>query len=380
MSRPERRSIGARRLGFDLREVGAALLLVAPMAVGLVARSLPILGPLPYGDGGLFYVMASELRHGTFPMFTSYNHAGIPFAYPPLGLILLAILPGDVLDLMRLLPALFSAAVIAAVYLLARELMSQRGAAVASAAYAVMPAGWALNGADSVRSLGVLLALLATWVAIRRSSPTGAMNAGLLGGLGALAHPSVFAYSLLTAGVAVVRQRIWSRILIMMMAGLVVTLPWILFVAIRYGPQTLLSAATAHVTSFPLARVATFGPTGLGPLDPLVGVAILGAVRRPWLGVWALLVVFMPATSDRYVAVAVGLLCGVGLETLPARFLGTLGPGFSARLRGNGGNASSTDPRHRGGDADRHRGGAGRNRLRRSQRLGLRYRVVPCSD
>ena len=350
------------------------------MAVGLVARSLPILGPLPYGDGGLFYVMASELRHGTFPMFTSYNHAGIPFAYPPLGLILLAILPGDVLDLMRLLPALFSAAVIAAVYLLARELMSQRGAAVASAAYAVMPAGWALNGADSVRSLGVLLALLATWVAIRRSSPTGAMNAGLLGGLGALAHPSVFAYSLLTAGVAVVRQRIWSRILIMMMAGLVVTLPWILFVAIRYGPQTLLSAATAHVTSFPLARVATFGPTGLGPLDPLVGVAILGAVRRPWLGVWALLVVFMPATSDRYVAVAVGLLCGVGLETLPARFLGTLGPGFSARLRGNGGNASSTDPRHRGGDADRHRGGAGRNRLRRSQRLGLRYRVVPCSD
>lgn len=54
-------------------------------------------------------------------------------------------------------------------------------------------------------------------------------------------------------------------------------------------------------------------------MDPLVGLAVIGAIRRPWLGLWALLLVFMPATSDRYLAVAVALLVAVAVRDIPPR-------------------------------------------------------------
>ena len=75
-----------------------------PLALGLVARLLPLFAPLPFGSGGLFAVMTDELRSGGWPMTTAYNNSGIPFAYPPLGLLVLAALPGEVLDLMRFVP------------------------------------------------------------------------------------------------------------------------------------------------------------------------------------------------------------------------------------------------------------------------------------
>lgn len=69
-------------------------IVIAPLALGLVARLLPLAAPLPFGSGGLFAVMSEELRAGGWPMTTAYNDAGIPFAYPPLGLLLLARSPG----------------------------------------------------------------------------------------------------------------------------------------------------------------------------------------------------------------------------------------------------------------------------------------------
>lgn len=77
------------------RALIVAGLVVAPFAVGLVARLLPFFFPLPIGSGGFFAVMTEELRAGAWPMTTAYNDSGIPFAYPPLGLQLLAALPGE---------------------------------------------------------------------------------------------------------------------------------------------------------------------------------------------------------------------------------------------------------------------------------------------
>ena len=58
---------------------------------GIFVRFIP--GPLaglPINDGGMFAVMIRDLKANQFvlPVLTSYNHAAIPFAYPPLGLYL----------------------------------------------------------------------------------------------------------------------------------------------------------------------------------------------------------------------------------------------------------------------------------------------------
>ncbi|HZW02660.1 MAG TPA: hypothetical protein VFF68_01935, partial [Anaerolineaceae bacterium] len=66
-------------------------LLFWAVAFGVLVRLLPVLSsPFPLNDGGLFYRMAADIAQAGFrlPEFTSYNHAGIPFAYPPLGLYL----------------------------------------------------------------------------------------------------------------------------------------------------------------------------------------------------------------------------------------------------------------------------------------------------
>jgi len=59
----------------------------------LSVRLAPVvLANAPLGDGGLFAVMARDIRTAGFalPNFTSYNDGAIPLVYPPLGLYLLA--------------------------------------------------------------------------------------------------------------------------------------------------------------------------------------------------------------------------------------------------------------------------------------------------
>lgn len=316
---------GRRPVAGSTRGLIVAFLVMAPIALGLVARLLPLAAPLPIGSGGFFAVMTEELRANAWPLTTSYNDAGIPFAYPPLGLHLLAALPGDVLDLMRIVPSILSILLVGAVFLVARQLLTLRGAVLATAACSVIPAGWGLYGSDAIRNLGVLLALLALWAALRMTTRRDALLAGGLAGVAVLIHPSGAAFALIS-GVALAAWRPRSRLLLVFAAGaaVVVVAPWVAVVLLRYGPQPLFAALTSHVTSFPLARLATYGPTGLGPLDPLVGVGIIGAVRRQWLAIWTLALLFMPATFDRYVAVAWAFLVGAALERLPSRARGAI--------------------------------------------------------
>ena len=90
----------------------------------------------PSGDGGLFWVMAADLRSSGFvpPAFTGYNTGDIPWVYPPLGLYLLALVGGG-LEWLRILPAVFAIATLPAFWLLARALVSDRAALVALIAY-----------------------------------------------------------------------------------------------------------------------------------------------------------------------------------------------------------------------------------------------------
>src|SRR5436309_1940127 len=167
--------------------VGPALL-GAALVLGLVLRLAPILlADFPLGDGGLFAVMAQDLRRSGFalPEFTTYNGGGIPFAYPPLGLYLLALAPGDPISTERWLPLVWSMLAIPAAYLLARELSGSRRAGVASVIFAVMPITWAIEGGGVTRALAFALFLYALWrltVLLRRPGLRNAVVAGVLFG------------------------------------------------------------------------------------------------------------------------------------------------------------------------------------------------------
>ena len=61
-------------------------LLLLTVISSLFVRIFPILrSDFPLVDGGMFYSMIRDLQATNYslPVFTSYNHQQIPFAYPP---------------------------------------------------------------------------------------------------------------------------------------------------------------------------------------------------------------------------------------------------------------------------------------------------------
>src|SRR5205814_10438761 len=110
------RSLRVRETIADALSARAFLIIIgAVIALGAIPRASYILvSDFPLNDGGLFYAMARDIQlHGyRLPDVTSYNNAGIPFGYSPLGFYVAALLdnitPLSLLDCFRLLPFVYS--------------------------------------------------------------------------------------------------------------------------------------------------------------------------------------------------------------------------------------------------------------------------------
>lgn len=145
--------------------------------------------------------MVEDLKtsHYLLPPFTSYNHANIPFAYPPLGFYagrIVADLFGlTAVESLRWVPALFASFSIPAFYLLALQLLKTNYyAAVATMFFAMMPRAlsWFVSGGGLTRSPGQLFMLLTLAMAVRlyKEHRRGDIFlTGLFAGLTIMSHP-----------------------------------------------------------------------------------------------------------------------------------------------------------------------------------------------
>ena len=183
------------------RDQWATLVLGLALFLGLLIRLFPaLLARFPLNDGGMFLSMIRDLRANGFllPQFTSYNFAGIPYAYPPFGFYVaaaLSLLGLPDLEILRWLPALVNFASIPAFYLLANALLKDRPrAAVAAMIFAMVPSsyGWQIMGGGLTRSLGLLFIILALYAVYRmfeRGTWTFTLLSILFGALAVLSHP-----------------------------------------------------------------------------------------------------------------------------------------------------------------------------------------------
>jgi hypothetical protein len=305
------------------------LVLGVALVMGLAVRLAPILiSDFPLRDGGLFVTMARDLRDAGFtaPLFSTFNAGDIPFAYPPLGIVLLALMPGDPIEMARWLPLAWSMLAIVAAWLLARELTDDLTGAMAALLFAAMPITWAIEGGGVARAPGLALLLLAIWrVAVLLRSPS-AMNvafAGLTGALALLSHPVAGPTGLASAALLLASRPSWRGAVALPAAGVVALLaagPWLLSVLARYGPESLLTATGAHDTSPALARLLIFGPTWLGAFDFVVPFAVLGLAmaihRRTWfVPAWLALLLMVPGGEGRHAALAWAMLAAIGVQT-----------------------------------------------------------------
>jgi hypothetical protein len=311
---------------------GLALLGVA-IATGLALRLAPILlADFPLRDGGLFATMAQDIRHAGFglPEFSSFNGGNVPFAYPPLGLYILAAIPGDPVSTERWLPLLWSILAIPAAYLFAREFVDERRAGLTALILAAMPVTWAIEGAGVTRALAYALLLWTLWrvaVLVKAPGPGNAIIAGLLGGAALLTHPAVGLAGVASAALVFAFRPSGRGFVALagaaaVAAGLVA--PWLTMVLIRYGPGSITNALTSHQAESSFRRLLTFGPSWIGTLDFVLPLALLGIAlvlhRREWLlPAWVLLMLLIPGGDGRFAALAWAMLAATGAAFVSER-------------------------------------------------------------
>ena len=303
---------------------GGQIVVVLALAVAVVPRMSPLVADFPIGEGGLFWVMANELREASFipPDFTSYNGGDIPWMYPPLGLYLAAILGGG-LEWFRILPAVFAVATLPAFWLLARSLVGSRAAMFALVAYGLASASYIglTAGGGVARAPGVVLALLTLWAVVERRP----LAAGGLAGLTILTHPLAAAYAAVGAVILWATRGAPRSMLPAPVLALLIGATWFVPMVARHGIEPLLSGLTSRGGLEPigslvlLARLVLY-PPNMAAIIGMVGLVLASRDRR-WdlLGLLAVSALGV-GQSGRWTIIPLAVLAGYALNIAFAHF------------------------------------------------------------
>jgi hypothetical protein len=308
----------------------------------------------PLGDGGLFLQMTQALRANGYaiPEEVLYNGLGIPFAYPPLGFYVAGLLTDAVglseLDAMRWLPLAVSCGTVVVAWAFANSVLS-RGIAVLAAtfAFATLPLAYRyfIMGAGITRSLGLLFAVIAIWMAFllcTRRRQILAVPLALAAGLTLLSHPNAAWFGAYSTGLVFLFYCRDRRTLIsgLLAAGgaLAVAAPWLAVAISRHGPLIFLDAAQSSNPGISAVALLLTLQITQEPLFPILGLtALAGAVvlaRRGqwWLPVWLVAACVLDTRyQGTFAMVPVALLVGAAVGALGER-LGTEWTGSTARL------------------------------------------------
>jgi len=317
--------------------------------LGAFVRLAPALASgFPVNDGGLFYSFVQEIQaaHYGLPAYSNYNHAAIPFVYPPLSFYLTGLLSSltgwSLLDLVRILPPLISILTIPAIYMLARRLIrSELSAAAAVICFALLPTAFDFMtvGGGLPRALGFLFCILTLHQAAdlyatgrRRFVATAAIFASLT----VLSHPVVAWFMVYSLVVLFLFQGAGKRGLVnLLMAGagtLLLTSPWWGLCVARHGLDPFLAAFQVgtrswsdllapflflHTNELYLALLAVFA---------LFGLFVSLRQKQYLLPVWLAAVFLLePRLSATYAAIPTALLAGMGFGHLASLGLTRLG-------------------------------------------------------
>jgi hypothetical protein len=301
----------------------------------------------PLNDGGLFYRMITDLLANrlALPKYGSYNGVSIPFAYPPLGLYLYAIINLisriPLLQLVQYGPPILSVATIPAFYPLARDMLeSEPQAAFATIVFALVPRSfdWLIMGGGVTRTFGMLFALLAMRQALRlftQGPKPGFVLLIVFGSLVVFSHPEAATHTAITAVLFYFwfnrSRRGLAYGLLAAVAILAATAPWWGTVLAQHGFGPFAAASSA-------ARQDSYNPlVGLLALiqfqfadEPfvtiftvlgLVGIGLQLARRRYLLPIWLLAMHLLePRGGTLFMTIPLAMCAGIAIAEviLPA--------------------------------------------------------------
>lgn len=243
------------------------LIVFASIIFGALFRFMPtLMAGFPINDGGMFASMVQDIQSNQFipPLYTSYNNINIPFAYPPfgfyIGAILKAIFNFSELEILRWLPALLNTLCVPAFYILAKEVLAEKlKSSIATLAFAFTPHlnTWLSAGGGLTRSLGtffLIFTLFFSWKLFAKNERKSIWGVTLFGSLAVLSHTETTIFAIFlpiliwiikSRKIQTAIQAIWIALGVILIAG-----PWYGFVISKHGSEPLLSAIQTGSQNF----------------------------------------------------------------------------------------------------------------------------------
>jgi len=313
-------------------------------SLGVLVRAAQVFSAdFPLNDGGLFYAMVRDLQANNYvlPAETSYNSAGIPYAYSPLAFYITGFLddvtPFSLLTLFRFLPLLFSCLTLVAFWRLARVMLVSNVAVVAAvAAFALIPRSfiWLIMGGGLTRALGVFFAILAleqVYRLYRQPAQRTLALAIVFSAATVLSHLQTgwfLAFSTVLFALFLGRDRQGLRSSISLAAGTAaLTAPWWLTVVAYNGVDPFLAANSTGGTVFSndanrlsvMLSIARAISTSEPFFPVLASLGLLGAVlcfatNRFLLPAWWVVIILLDIRAfATYASLPIGLLAGIAV-------------------------------------------------------------------
>ena len=302
----------------------------------------------PLGYAGLFTQMAQQISDANFrlPMESPfYGPGGIPFAYPPFGLYLLAILiklTGKYFIFLRLISPLLSLLALIPLFYLSLELS---GSSIASAITVILAATspdlyvahtWA---AGIVRAPAFLFALMSLYFFTRQlksRSQADILLTGIFLGLGFLSHLMYGLFCVLWIGWWTLFDKnhsFWARLkdsIFSLLIAILTTSIWLIPILLRYGIEPLFNAFGSHGGSGSLSfwqNIQGLPGLLLTNLEPItsnillsiliaIGIVILLLNREYAVVLFFLFIIFAFPEGERFTFLLGCMIAGMGSSTL----------------------------------------------------------------
>jgi hypothetical protein len=329
------------------------LALLATFALGIAVRArYTLFADFPLNDGGLFYSMSADIRAANYalPSVTSYNGADIPFAYPPIGFYIAALLtdvtPLSLEQVFLYLPFVATCLTVPAFYLLARALLPSRMTVLlAVGAFALVPRSfiWLMMGGGVARSLGLLFGLLALYyvvLLVRDGKTRAAPLAAILTALTFASHLETGWFVALSAAVIYLAYGRDVRSAAMLagvgVAAAALAAPWWVTVLSRHGLDPFLAASETggSILNRPEDALIALGRM-IGtsePFFPVIGaLGVLGAVylvaRRDFFvpAWWAAIILLDLRAYPTFTTIPIALSAAVAVTHVLVPALASIG-------------------------------------------------------
>lgn len=318
------------------------ILLLIITFLGFVIRLFFFIGNnFPLHDGGFFYVMIQDLLSNKFilPDYSFYNHANIPFVYPPFGLYfvgLVEIVSGaDRFQLFRIIPLLVSTLTIPAIYILAKEILKVKWASLAATiAMSLLPMGykWLILGGGVTRAFGTLFSILAL-VFVFRFIQSGKWTSAVLGsmfcGLTVLSHPECAWFLFYSIGWFVIieliakKRKVLIRSFLVFIGTMIIILPWLLSVLHKHAETMRLPLMDSgfsrwnDIINFFLLQWSGEVLFPIFTLFALIGIFPMIKKKQWFIVFWLPLVFILQSRApDQRATIPLALLAGVGIYEL----------------------------------------------------------------